>query len=416
MKKKTISVIGIGRVGLPLALFLSDKGFKVFGVDSDRQKIQRLDKGEMPFFEEGAGKLLKKHIKRSFVPTADYSRVKESATIILTLGTPVDPNMDPIYDQIDDVLTLICRYLKKNQLLILRSTIAPKTTLYVKDFIEKKTRLKVGINFFLAYCPERIAEGRALKELGEIPQIVGGVETKSSAKAALFFTKLGIRVHVSDSISAELAKLFTNMYRYISFAMANEFMVLAENFSRDIYEIVNLVNKDYKRGGLSLPGLTGGPCLFKDGFFLINENPYLDLIVASWKINESIPLFFINKVRERICLNDKKVALLGLAFKPEIDDIRESLSFKLKKGLLRERARVFLHDPWVKNYAGRSIDDLDQALDGADVVFVATRHKFYEKNRHRILKSLKKGCFICDIWNIFGTNKLIFKAADAKST
>lgn len=415
MKKKTVSVIGIGRVGLPLSLFLNTKGFEVFGIDSNREKIELLLKGQMPFIEEGAEKLLKKFINTCFIPTTDYSSVKKSETIILTLGTPVDSNMDPVYDQINQVLEVICQYLKKNQLLILRSTISPRTTLYVKNFIEKRTKLKIGINLFLAFCPERIAEGRALKELKEIPQIIGGVDKESGKRAADFFQKLGIKVNITDSISAELAKLFTNMYRYISFAMANEFMVIAESFYRNIYEIINLVNKDYKRGGLSLPGLTGGPCLFKDGFFLISENPYLDLIVASWKINEATPLFLIKKLRERIRLNNKKVAILGLAFKPEIDDIRESLSFKLRKALLREHAQVFLHDPWVKEYKGESVNNLEKTLAGAEVVFVATRHKFYEKKKKLIIKSLNKNSIICDIWNVFGTNKLIFKAGNFES-
>jgi len=409
MKKKTISVIGIGRVGLPLALFIANKEFNVFGIDNDEKKTDLLKKGEMPFIEEGANRLLKKHINNSFLPTTDYSNVHKSEIVILTLGTPVDSNMDPVYDQINQVLEKICQYFKKNQLLILRSTISPRTTLYIKEFIEKRTKFKIGINFFLAYCPERIAEGKALKELKEIPQIVGGVDKESSKKAADFFQKLGIKVNISDSVSAELAKLFTNMYRYISFAMANEFMVIAESFYRNIYEITDLVNKDYKRGGLSLPGLTGGPCLFKDGFFLINENPYLDLIVASWKINEATPLFLIRKLRERIRLSNKKVAILGLAFKPEIDDIRESLSFKLRKALLREHAQISLHDPFVKEYGGEATLDLNKALEGVEVVFVATRHKFYEKNKQKILKSLNKNCFICDIWNVFGTNKLIFR-------
>lgn len=218
-------------------------------------------------------------------------------------------------------------------------------------------------------------------------------------------------------MSAELGKLFTNMHRYISFAIANEFMVIAENFNRNIHEITHLVNDGYKRKGLVLPGLSAGPCLFKDGFFLINENPFLDLITASWKVNEALPLFILKKLRERVNFKGKKTTILGLAFKPEIDDIRESLSFKIRKALLREHAKVTLHDPYVKEYRWQPIVfDLKQSLKGAQIVVIATRHKEYEKKKKEIIKYLDKNTYICDIWNIFGTNKMIFKAGLLKMT
>ena len=195
------------------------------------------------------------------------------------------------------------------------------------------------------------------------------------------------------------------MYRYINFAIANEFMILAGNHHRDIYQIVDLVNKNYKRGGLALPGLTGGPCLFKDGFFLIGDVPFADLIATSWKINESIPLFLIKKVRERTKLEGKKTVILGLAFKAEIDDIRESLAFKVKKALERERAKVFLHDPYVPGYQS----NLDEILKGADLIFLATNHNFYKQlDIKSIKKIVSKNCVICDVWNVFKTNKIIF--------
>lgn len=413
-KEKTISIVGIGRVGLPLALVLADEGFKVYGIRRNKEKIKALKKRKMPFIEKDAPQLLQKYVNKSFFPTTDYSVIGKSNVIIITLGTPIDENMNPVLDQIDSALGNIIPFLKKNQLIILRSTVSPRTTLYVKDKIEINTKLKVGKDIFLAFCPERIAEGFAIKETREIPQIVGGVDAISTRKAKHFYESFGVKCLVSDSTSAELAKLFTNMYRYISFAIANEFMVIAESFNRNIHEIVNLVNNGYKRGGLALPGLTAGPCLFKDGFFLINENPYLDLITASWKINESLPLFLVRKIRERIKLKNKKVVILGLAFKPEIDDIRESLSFKIRKALLREHAKVVLHDPYVKEYSQQEVfNHLEDALKGANIVIVATRHKVYEKEKIKIIKMLSNKTYICDIWNIFGLNKLIFTVNQA---
>lgn len=405
------AVVGIGRVGLPLALFLADHGHTVYGLDIDQEKVNTIARGLLPFMEDGAQELLDKYVGKSFFPTTDFSNIAKVGNIILTLGTPVDENMNPSLVQIDKALESAKPYLRRGQLLILRSTVSPGTSQYVASYLTE-LGFKVGGNFYLAFCPERIAEGRSLAEIAEIPQIVGGANRESSQKAADFFRSLNIEVNVADAVSAELAKLFTNMYRYINFAIANEFMILAGNHHRDIYQIVDLVNKNYKRGGLALPGLTGGPCLFKDGFFLIGDVPFADLIATSWKINESIPLFLIKKVRERTKLEGKKAVILGLAFKAEIDDIRESLAFKVKKALERERAKVFLHDPYVPGYQ----NNLDEVLGGADLIFLATNHNFYKKmDIISVRKLVSKTCVVCDVWNIFKTNKIIFTIRSLES-
>lgn len=361
--------------------------------------------------EEGAQELLDKYTNKTFFATTDFGNLTKSKVIILTLGTPVDENMNPSLVQIDKALATARPYLKRGQLLILRSTVSPGTTEYVRYYLNNEG-FKVGSDFFLAFCPERIAEGKSIQELAEIPQIVGGVDRTSTQKAAEFFKGLKIDVNRSDSISAELAKLFTNMYRYINFAIANEFMILAGNNHRDIYQIVDLVNKNYKRGGVAMPGLTGGPCLFKDGFFLIGDVPFADLIATSWKINESIPLFLIKNVRDRIKLEGKKAVILGLAFKAEIDDTRESLAFKVKKALERERAKVFLHDPYVPGYQS----NLDEILKDADLIFLATNHNYYKKlDITKVKKLVSKNCVICDVWNVFKTNKIIFTIKSLES-
>ncbi|HEX8965537.1 MAG TPA: nucleotide sugar dehydrogenase [Patescibacteria group bacterium] len=409
-KKKTVAVIGIGRVGLPLALVLAKGNFHVYGIGRDPKKIEEIKKGKMPFIEVEAPELLKKHVNKDFIPTTDYSEIAKCDYIILTLGTPIDENMNPVYDQINAALNACKPYFKKGQTLILRSTVSPKTTEYVRYFLNEIKGITVGENFYLAFCPERIAEGYSIEEMTSIPQIVGSPDKASAKKAAELFKQIGVETMLTDDVSAELSKLFTNMYRYISFAIANEFMVLANNYNRDIYQIVNMVNYKYQRGGLKLPGLTGGPCLFKDGFFLIADLPFNDLISTSWKINESVPLLLVKQVRERTKLENKKVALLGLAFKSEIDDIRESLSFKVRKGLLRERANVVLHDPFVKEYINQPIEtDVYAAIKDADVVFVATNHKAYQKlDIQKIKKLVKKNCIICDVWNVFKTDKIVF--------
>lgn len=410
-KHNNIAIIGIGRVGLPLALVFAAEGCTVFGIGRDAAKIEKIQKGIMPFMETDAEALLKKLVNKRFFPTTDYSLIKKCDYIILTLGTPIDENMNPVYDQINASLKAAIPYLKPGQTLILRSTVSPRTTQYVSLIINSMNGLHVGKNFFIAFCPERIAEGKALEEIKTIPQIIGGIDRASAKKGNELFKKIVKDTILTDDISAELAKLFTNMYRYINFAIANEFMVLADNYRRNIYEIVDLVNYNYKRGGLNLPGLTGGPCLFKDGFFLISDLPFADLISTSWKINESIPLLLVKRIRERTKLVGKKVALLGLGFKAETDDIRESLSFKVRKALLRERAIVTLHDPYVKEYPNQIIEqDVHKALEDADVIFIATKHHQYQSlNIQKIKKLAKKNCIICDIWNVFKTGRIVYK-------
>jgi UDP-N-acetyl-D-mannosaminuronic acid dehydrogenase len=211
------------------------------------------------------------------------------------------------------------------------------------------------------------------------------------------------------SRTTELAKLFTNMFRYINFAIANEFMILAGQWHRDINHIVDLVNTGYPRGGLARPGLTAGPCLFKDGFFLINQLPFTELISTAWKINESVPLFMVSAVKAEIELRNANTAILGAAFKADSDDDRQSLSYKVAKALRRERARVRIHDPYVPGLE----TDLDDVVRNADVVFVAINHRQYKEiGLKRLQEMVKPGCLICDIWNVFGTDHTIFRAGN----
>ena len=403
-----IAIFGVGRVGLPLALYFAEHNQKVIGVDVDENRIKALQKGAMPFHEEGAAPLLRKHINRLFTVTSNaQDAVKSSDAIILTLGTPVDEHVNPVFSQIENVLASIAPFLKKDQILVLRSTVTPGTTEYIKRFIESKTKFKIGKDFFLAFCPERIAQGFSIQELKEIPTIIGTLDKKSAEKVEGLFRKVTDKILHTDARSAELAKLFTNMYRYINFAIANEFMMIADAHDRDIYEIINAVNKDYKRGGLKVPGFTAGPCLFKDGFFLTNRIPFTELIINSWKLNESVPAYLIEKIRKIKKLENCKVAILGLTFKKNSDDTRDALSFKAKKIFLAEGSNVELHDPYVKK------ESIEKVLKNADVVFIAMDHDFYRNmDKGIIKKNAKSDALICDIWNLNGLNKIFYFASE----
>lgn len=408
---KKIAIFGVGRVGLPLALVLADKGFQVTGIDVDPYRISLLKHKIMPFLEEGAQPLLEKHSGKNFQIFSQQHLgriVSENETIIITLGTPIDDTYSPNYSGIEDLMSSMTPFIKENHLIIFRSTLSPGTTEQLARQLEEQTKLKIGESLFLAYCPERIAEGKSVKEIAEIPQIIGSLDSASSKKAAGIFETIAPKILYTNPKSAELSKLFCNMYRYIDFAIGNEFMMIAESYGCDIYEVLNLVNNDYKRGGLKSPGLTAGPCLVKDGFFLIDKSPYMELVTAAWRLNENIPGYLLSRIKSEIKdLHRKKVAILGMAFKKNIDDIRYSLSPKLQRYFAAEGAKVSVSDPLIDS------QPIQDAIKGADILIMGVDHDVYKEINLDYLKELvSEGCLVCDIWNIFQTGKIVFYLKD----
>lgn len=411
MRKESVAVVGLGRVGLPLALAFVRAGFRVDGIDVSEALIRLLLEKRMPFLEEGAQELLERYVGTSFIPSSNIGVIHEVEAIILTLGTPVDEHMNPTFSQIESAMKGMLPHLRPGHLIALRSTVSPGTTEYLGRFIEKHAPYRIGRDIFLAFCPERIAEGKSLEEIPGVPQIVGGLDSESTQRAKKLFHRIIKTVLTTDARTAELAKLFCNMYRYIDFAIANEFMMIAQQHERDIYEIVDLVNRGYKRGGLKQPGLTGGPCLYKDGFFLVSKIPFNELISSAWKINETVPGYLIEQIKKVKQVDGSKVAILGLGFKKNIDDTRNSLSFKAKKIFYAEGAEVHLHDPFVQS------EPLIEALTDADVILVAMNHEYYRNlDLTDIKKHAKKDAVVCDIWNVFKTGKILFSLADKLDT
>jgi UDP-N-acetyl-D-mannosaminuronic acid dehydrogenase len=402
----TVAVIGLGRVGLPFALYLAQHGHTVQGIDSNPDTVGALRAGRMPFREEGGQEALTAALGQRFFPGADLRALREVETIIITLGTPVDEFNNPVFLPIERVLRAALPHVQAGQLLVLRSTLAPGATERLGRLIERITAFRIGRDLFLAACPERIAEGKSFAELPEVPQIVGGVDPPSTERAAAFFRQVTPTVLTLDARSAELAKLFCNMYRYIDFAVSNEFMMIATQHGREVYPIIDAVNHGYKRGGIKSPGLAGGPCLYKDGFFLINKIPYNELIASAWKIHETTPAYLIEQARAYKPIDAAKVAILGLTFKKNIDDTRNSLAFKLRKLLLAEGADVHLHDPFIAS------ETRAEALRDADFVFVAINHDAFQDLTPAALRRLARpDAVICDIWNLLGTGRIVFSLA-----
>lgn len=407
LMSERVAVIGLGRVGLPLALHLAHRGCTVQGIETNHVIVRALEDRQMPFLEEGAQELLSEQHGRRFFVGTDLRILEEVDTVIVTLGTPVDEFNNPIFLPIEKLLCTTLPHLRRGQLVVLRSTVAPGTTEHLGRLIERKSGFRLGRDLYLSFCPERIAEGRSLLELPEVPQIVGGVDPPSTERAARFFRPLTELVVETDARSAELAKLFCNMYRYIDFAIANEFMMIAAQHGREFYPILDAVNTGYKRGGLKAPGLTGGPCLYKDGFFLTGKIPFNELIASAWKINETVPAYMVDQVRVRKTIDGSKAAVLGLAFKKGIDDSRNSLAYKLRKILLAEGADVHCHDPLVPS------ESLAEALREADIVFFAMNHDEYrDLGAAGLREHVRADAVICDIWNLLETDKIVFPLSE----
>src|SRR5215203_7468786 len=333
-----VSVIGLGRVGLPLALCFADAGLRVLGVDRDADRLAALRGGRMPFKEPGSDELLARVALDLSDRAADAA---DADAIVLTLGTPsfshIEIDMGAIRAVLDDLLGV----LREGQLLVLRSTVAPGTTDFVAGYLEKHRGFRVGEDLFVAHVPERIAADRFLAEIGTLPCIVGGVGAGSGERAAQLFSVLGAPIVHTTPVQAELAKIWTNILRYTTFALPNLLMMDCERYGANVFDVIELVNRDYPRGGMAQPGLTAGTCLRKDFAFSEERSNAPGMLLAVSRVNESVPLFLVEGMVRRLgSLSGKKVAVLGLAFKADTDDERDSLAHKLIRLLERELADV----------------------------------------------------------------------------
>src|SRR5919108_3067458 len=367
-----VSVIGLGRVGLPLALCFADAGLDVLGVDKAPERLEAVRSGRMPFKEPGTNELLAR-------TTIELSgRVSEAAradAIVLTVGTPSFSHVEIDMGEVRSVLDDLLPHLREGQLLVLRSTVAPGATEFVAGYLEKHRRFKVGEDFSVAHVPERIAADRFLEEIGTLPCIVGGVGEGSGERAARLFEALGAPIVHTTPVQAELAKIWTNILRYTMFALPNLLMMDCERYGANVFDVIELINRDYPRGGMALPGLTGGTCLRKDFAFSEEKSNAPGMLLGVSRVHESVPLFLVDGVKRRLggSLRERKVAVLGLSFKRDTDDERDSLSHKLIRLLERELADVAVHDPLVAT----PTVGFEEAVAGADVVIVATNHSAY---------------------------------------
>jgi UDP-N-acetyl-D-mannosaminuronic acid dehydrogenase len=407
-----VAVVGLGRVGLPLALSFADRGLSVIGVDRDATRLAAVREGQMPFAETGAQALLDRvHAGDRLTLCERVADAARARHIVITLGTPsfshIEIDMRDIRAALDDLLGV----LDAGHALILRSTIAPGTTDFVAGYLAKHRGFEVGREVFVAHAPERIAAGRFLEEIDTLPCIIGGVGEGSGTVAAELFAAFRAPIVQTTPVQAELAKIWTNILRYTQFALPNLLMMDCERHDANVFEVIDLINRDYPRGGIAQPGLTAGSCLRKDFTFSEERSAAPGMLLAVSRVNESVPLFLVEGMKRRLGeLANRKVAVLGLAFKADTDDERDSLAHKLIRLLERELADVAVHDPHVPT----PTVSLEDALDGAAAVVVATNHSEFRDpgTLARIGEKAGADCLVVDPWDCWGAAQVFAYSAE----
>jgi UDP-N-acetyl-D-mannosaminuronic acid dehydrogenase len=378
---------GCGHVGLPLGLAFARAGKKVVALDLDAKKVAQANAGKMPFRDAGADELLPQVLKNgTFRCTTEASVIPTAEVVITVIGTPLDAHLNPRFEVYADLLDQDRSHLRKGQLLVLRSTVYPGTT----DRVAKRLRdSAAGID--VAFCPERVAEGVALEEITSLPQIVAGTSVESQVRAEALFRLLTSDIVAMKPIGAELAKLYNNAWRYIQFAVANQFYMICNDQGVDFYEVHRAMTEKYPRGrGFPKAGFAAGPCLFKDTMQLSTfDNNAFFLGHSAMLVNEGLPNYLVRRAAARFDLGGMTAAILGMTFKADSDDPRDSLSFKLKKGLAMECKAVLCCDPFLHD---DSLVPIEDALARADIFFIGAPHTAW-----RSLDFGKKP--VIDIWN-----------------
>jgi UDP-N-acetyl-D-mannosaminuronic acid dehydrogenase len=385
-----VVVGGCGHVGLPLGLAFADAGLDVVLYDTNARVVDTVNGGSMPFAEVGAPEALTRVLAAVCLrATTDAAVIDRSEHIVVVVGTPVDRYLSPDVEAVGRVITPLTDHLVDGHLVVLRSTVYPGVTKRVARMIAK-----LGRDIDVSFCPERIAEGHALVELRTLPQIVSGTTARAVQRADTLFRRLTPEIVELEPEEAELAKLFTNSWRYLKFAVANQLYMIANDNGLDYERIRQAVTYNYPRAA-DLPGagLTAGPCLLKDTMQItaFAENRFT-LGHAAVMVNEGVPLYVLGKLEQRFDLTTLAVGILGMAFKAESDDPRSSLSYKLKRILTGKAARVLCTDPYVIN--DPDIVPFDTVIAEADLLIIAAPHRQYA--------GLQTSKPVVDITNLLG--------------
>src|SRR5205809_3110792 len=390
-----VIVGGCGHVGLPLALSLAECGYRVGINDIDADKIDEVKNGHVPFREAGAEPLLTKLLPTGRLELSrDPAMLRRTRTVILVIGTPIDEFMNPSVRIFEKVLDELTPHVQNGSLIVLRSTVFPGTS----ETVERRLNA-AGIEADVAFCPERIGEGHALEEQRTLPQIVGATSDVASDKARALFERLGVASVVRTTpLEAEIAKPLTNTWRYMKFAIANQFFQIVNRSGLDYNRVLNAVRQDYPRAAdLPGPGFAAGPCLLKDTMQLSAFTPdHFPMGQAAMQINEGLPGYIVDTLNSRRPLLGRTFGILGMAFKGESDDARASLSYKLRKLAQFKGAKVICTDPYVPD---PTFEPLEKVLHDSDVIVVGAPHRAYRELE-------LDGRAVVDIWGITGPIRL----------
>ena len=389
-QRDVVVIGGCGHVGLPLAIALADRGGQVGIYDVSQSAVAMVNAGQMHFAEPGAQDMLKRAVAEGrLAASTEPAIVGTAEQVIVVIGTPVDEHLNPDPGTVPNALAACVPYLRDGQLLVLRSTVYPGVTALVEKMITE-----LGVQIDVAFCPERIAEGKAMTELFELPQIVSSRTSRGMDRASALFRRLTQTLVPMTPEEAELAKLFTNTWRYIKFATANQLYMMANDRGLDFERIRQGLMLDYPRAA-DMPGagFAAGPCLFKDTMQLAayNHNNF-PLGHTAMAINEGMPLYVVHRLEQRFDLASMTVGILGMAFKGGSDDIRSSLSYKLKRILAFKAAGVLCADPYVTS--DPALRPMKEVLANSDVLVVGAPHPEY--------RGLRTDKPVADIWNVVG--------------
>lgn len=367
---------GCGHVGLPLGIAFALADARVTLYDVNSKAVREISQGHMPFVEAGAEEALPEALDSgNLMLSDDPTVIGQHEAVIITIGTPVDEFMDPSVRSFDRAIEAILNHMHDGQLLVLRSTVFPGITARLARRVQDR-----GLSLDVAYCPERIAQGYALQELNKLPQIVSGATPAACERAGELFRLLAEEVLELQPAEAELAKLFANAYRYMNFAISNQFYLIAEKFGADFNRIHKAVTHHYPRlAGFAKAGFAGGPCLLKDTMQLaaFNHNGFV-LGQAAMMVNEGLPQALVSSVGEHLDLSTMTAGILGMAFKGNCDDPRTSLAYKLHKVLTLECRRVLCSDPYILD---PTFVPQETVLAEADLVFLGACHNQYKDLR-----------------------------------
>lgn len=387
---RTVAVVGgCGHVGLPLALTFADQGFQTVIFDINKASVEGVRAGRMPFREDGADEMLTRVLeKKTLTVCHEPELISECKFLVLIVGTPVDEHLNPTFTAIHRAIDHCAPFLRDGQIMILRSTVYPGITEHIEVYLKNK-----GFNIGVAFCPERVAQGFSLREFRELPQIISASSPNVVAEVRTLFEPFVSEMIEMPPMEAELSKLMTNAWRYIQFATVNQFYMIASQHGLDFNRILYGCRHNYPRmKGMPGPGFAAGPCLVKDTMQLaaFSQNNFV-LGHAAMLINEGLPAHMIQMAKQDIDLRSSTAAILGMTFKADCDDIRDSLSYKLRKLLSLECKKVMCHDPYVP---GGEDSSLENVLAQADVLFVGTPHSMYRK------LVIPDRCLVVDVWNV----------------